>query len=158
MKTFFNMLGPLVNPLQPEYQLFGTFSLELSRLYQYVMQETGRRFTIVYAMDGYDEISLTGNAKVRTHLSEKMLAPKDFNLENLAPKSLYGGETPEDAATIFKNVLNNKATESQKAVVSANAGLAIHTIKPETSLVDCVAEAKESIESGRALNTFKKLV
>jgi len=158
MKTFFNMLGPLVNPLQPEYQLFGTFSMELSRLYQYVMQETGRRFTIVYAMDGYDEISLTGNAKVRTHLSEKMLAPSNFNLKKLTPESLYGGETPEDAATIFKNILKNKATEAQKNVVTANAGLAIHTIKPETSLIDCVAEAKESIESGQALKTFEQLI
>ena len=158
MKTFFNMLGPLVNPVQPEYQLFGTFSMELSRLYQYVMQETGRQFTIVYATDGYDEISLTGNAKVRTHLSEKMLVPNDFNLEKLAPKSLYGGETPEDAATIFTSVLKDVATAAQKNVVTANAGLAIHTIKPEISLVDCVAEARESIESGRALAVFEKIL
>ena len=158
MKTFFNMLGPLINPLQPKYQLFGTFSLELSRLYQYVMQETGRRFTIVYAMDGYDEISLTGNAKVRTNTTEKVLAPSDFNKEKLDPKSLHGGKTPEDAAKIFTNVLSNTATAAQIAVVTANAGLAIHCIKPEIALVDCVAEAKESIVSGQALATFKKLL
>ena len=109
-------------------------------------------------MDGYDEISLTGNAKVRTHLSEKMLAPSDFDRKKLAPESLYGGETPEDAATIFRNILNNKATQAQKDAVTANAGLAIHTIKPEISLIDCVAEARESIENGRALKTFKKII
>ena len=158
MKTFFNMLGPLVNPLQPDYQLFGTFDMELSRLYQYVMQATGRAFAIVYAMDGYDEISLTSDAKIRTHLSEKMLSPKDFGLPKVTPEALYGGETPEDAAMIFKNILRNTATEAQKNAVLANAGLAIQTIKPEASLVDCVAEARVSIESGRALETFEKIL
>ncbi len=158
MKTFFNMLGPLVNPLQPAYQLFGTFSMELSRLYQYVMQDTGRSFSIVYALDGYDEISLTGNAKVRTHTTERLLTPADFGKPTLAQSDLHGGETAEDAAIIFKNILHNKATTAQVNVVAANAGLAIHCVKPEQSLLDCVAEAQESIESGRALSCFGKLV
>ena len=158
MRSFFNMLGPLVNPLQPNYQLFGTFNLELSRLYQYVMQETGRRFSIVYALDGYDEISLTDRAKVRMNESEKILTAKDFGKEKLQQEDLYGGESVEDAAKIFTNVLNNECTQAQLDVVTANAGLAIHCIKPEQSLKDCVEEAKESIVSKKALNTFKTLL
>lgn len=158
MKSFFNMLGPLVNPIQPDYQVFGTFNLELSRLYQYVMQETGRRFVILYALDGYDEISLTDKVKVRTNETEKVLVPKDFGKVALQQADLYGGETVEEAATIFRNVLNNECTQAQLDVVTANAGMAIHCIKPTQSLADCVAEAKESIESKRALQGFKTLL
>lgn len=158
MKTFFNMLGPLVNPLQPKYQLFGTFSLELSRLYQYIMEETGRRFAVIYALDGYDEISLTGKAKVRTNEGERILEPEDFGKNKLVQTDLFGGNTEEEAATIFRNVLNNKATPAQFDVVTANAGLAIQTIKTGQPLVDCVEEAKESILSKRALEAFSKLV
>jgi anthranilate phosphoribosyltransferase len=158
MKTFFNMLGPLVNPIQPTHQMFGTFSLELSRMYQYIMQPTGRRFSIIYAMDGYDEISLTGAFKLRNSEGEFIISPEDIGLREIQPEELYGGETAEDAATIFKNVLNNKATEAQKAVVLANAGYAIQTIHPEKSIEECIAEAKESIESGSALQVLKKLL
>jgi anthranilate phosphoribosyltransferase len=158
MKTFFNMLGPLVNPVQPKYQLFGTFSLELARMYQYIMQQTGRQFAIVYALDGYDEISLTGNVKIRTSDSERLLSPEDMGKTKVEPKELYGGETNEEAAKILLAVLKNEATQAQQDVVTANAGMAIHCIKPETSIVDCVEEAKESVVSGRAYGVFKKLV
>lgn len=158
MKSFFNMLGPLVNPAQPTHQVYGTFSLELSRLYHYIMQETGKQFTIVYALDGYDEISLTGNTKVRTNKKEMLLSPQDLGKPQYQQQDLYGGETAEDAALIFKNVLSNQGTPAQMDVVMANAGLAIHCIKPEQSLLDCVAEARESIESGRALESLKCLV
>ena len=158
MKTFFNMMGPLVNPIQPKYQLFGTFSMELSRLYQYIMQETGRQFSIVYALDGYDEISLTGKFKLRTNTSERLLGPEDLGKSTLKQSDLYGGETPEEAAQIFRNVLENKATTAQKEVVTANAGMAIHCIKPEQSIADCIAEATASIESGKAFQTLKNLV
>ena len=158
MKTFFNMLGPLVNPLQPKYQVLGTSSLELARVYQYIMQETGRRFSIVYALDGYDEVSLTGRFSLRTNEGEAVMRPEDLGKQTLAPEALYGGETPEDAAAIFMNVLKNEATQAQKDVVSTNAGLGIHCIKPEQSLTDSVAEAVESIESGRALQKFKTLL
>lgn len=158
MKTFFNMLGPLVNPVQPKYQLFGTFSLELARMYQYIMQQTGRQFSIVYALDGYDEISLTGDAKIRTSDSERLLSPEDMGKKHVKPEELYGGETNEEAAAILLAVLKNKATEAQKDVVTANAGLAIHCIHPEKSVIDCIEEARESIESGRALRVFERLV
>ncbi len=158
MKTFFNMLGPLVNPIQPKYQLFGTFSLELSRIYQYIMQQSGRQFSIVYALDGYDEISLTGKFKLRTNRAERLLGPEDLGKPQLAPNDLYGGETPEEAAKIFRDVLENKATTAQHHVVTANAGMAIHCIRPDQSIEDCIAEAEESIVSGKALATLKKLV
>ncbi len=158
MKTFFNMLGPLVNPVQPKYQLFGTFSLELARMYQYIMQQTGRQFSIVFALDGYDEISLTGDAKIRTNESERLLSPEDMGKKPVQPEALYGGETNEEAAAILLSVLKNEATAAQKDVVIANAGLAIHCIRPEQSIIDCIEEAKESIESGSALEVFKKLV
>lgn len=158
MKTFFNMLGPLVNPIQPKYQLFGTFSLELSRMYQYIMQRTGRRFAIVYALDGYDEISLTGDFKLSTNESERVLSPEDVGKPRLKQEDLFGGNTHEEAATIFRNVLENKATPAQFDVVTTNAGMAIHCIKPQQSFEDCIAEARESIVSGNALRNFKKLV
>jgi anthranilate phosphoribosyltransferase len=158
MKTFFNMLGPLVNPIQPTNQMFGTFSLELSRMYQYIMQPTGRRFSIIYAMDGYDEISLTGAFKLRNSEGEFIISPEDIGLREIQPEELYGGETAADAAAIFKNVLSNEATDAQKEVVLANAGFAIQTIHPEKSIEDCIAEAKESIESGNALEVLKKLL
>jgi anthranilate phosphoribosyltransferase len=158
MKTFFNMLGPLVNPVQPTHQLFGTFSLELSRLYHYIMQNSGRQYTIVFALDGYDEISLTGAAKVHNSRGEQMLYPNNFGFQSLLPTSLYGGEDAQDARAIFLNVLNNEATPAQQAVVCANAGLAIHTLCPEKSLLDCVAEARASIASGRARNVLHQLL
>jgi len=158
MKTFFNMLGPLVNPVQPAYQLFGTFSLELSRMYQYIMQRTGRRFAIVYALDGYDEVSLTGDFKLRTNESERVLSPEDLGKPRLCREDLFGGNTHEEAAAIFRGVLENKATPAQFDVVTANAGLAIQCIKPQQSIEDSIAEARESIVSGRALQGFQKLV
>ncbi len=158
MKTFFNMLGPLVNPVQPSHQLFGTFSLELSRVYQYIMQQSEKHYTIVYALDGYDEISLTGPVKVRSNQAERLLHPADFGMPATTQIDLFGGHTAEEARTIFINVLENKGTAAQTNVVAANAGLAIHTLKPEQSLPDCIAEARESLESGRAKRKLKQLV
>ena len=158
MKTFFNMLGPLVNPVQPQNQLFGTFSLELSRMYQYIMQQSGRSFAIVYALDGYDEISLTGPFKWRTLEVEQLLGPEDLGRKQLSQADLHGGHSAEEAAQIFLNVLENKSTEAQFSVVTANAGMAIHAMKPELSIADCIAEAEESIRSGRARAVLEALL
>jgi anthranilate phosphoribosyltransferase len=158
IKTFFNMLGPLVNPVQPTHQLFGTYSQALSRMYQYIMQETGRRYTIVYALDGYDEVSLTGPFRLRTNEQDSILHPEEMKMRPLPPAALHGGDTPEEAAAIFKNVLNDEATPAQKAVVVANAGLAIQCLRPEQALEDCMAEAKESIERGQAASTLRSLL
>ncbi|MEN0050507.1 MAG: anthranilate phosphoribosyltransferase [Bacteroidota bacterium] len=158
VKTFFNMLGPLVNPAQPTYQLFGVFDLELARMYQYILQESQKQFAIVYAMDGYDEISLTGPFKLRTHFSEQLISPADVDKPRYQQSDIYGGGTIESAAKIFMNILENEATIAQKDVVVANAGTAIHCIKPEQSLVDCMAEAETSLKSGNALLKFKRLI
>jgi anthranilate phosphoribosyltransferase len=158
MKTFFNMLGPLVNPVQPTHQLFGTFDQELNRLYHYIMEGTTRHYAIVYALDGYDEISLTGPAKVRSRQGEYILQARDFGLAGLHPSDLFGGEDAAAAKAIFLNVLRDEATPAQKAVVCANAGLAIQVLKPTQSLPDCVAEARASIESGRAYTVLQKLL
>ena len=157
-RTFFNMLGPLVNPIQPKYQMFGTFSMELLRMYQYIMQHSGRRFAIVYGLDGYDEISLTSDFKMVSNDSERIWSPVELGLKKLKQQDLDGGENSEDAAKIFMAVLEDKATEAQKMAVIANAGMAIKVIKPEQSAEDCVGEARESIESGKALAGWKKLV
>ena len=159
MKTFFNMLGPLVNPVQPKWQLYGTYSMELSRLYQYLMQEEeGRAFSVIYALDGYDEVSLTGAFKLRSRNKEQILTPDDLNLPTYQQTDLFGGDTAEEAAIIFQNILKNEATPAQRDAVIANAGLAIHCIKPESKLLDCLAEAKESIVSGSGLNVLHKLL
>lgn len=158
MKTFFNMLGPLVNPVQPTHQLFGTFSLELSRMYHYIMQQSGRSFAIVYALDGYDEISLTGPFKWRTLETEQLFEPEDIGLPRLTQADLHGGDTAGEASAIFRSVIENTASAAQLAVVSANAGMAIHSVKPQQSIVDCIAEARESIESGRAKQVLERLL
>ncbi|RMF28177.1 MAG: anthranilate phosphoribosyltransferase [Bacteroidetes bacterium] len=157
-KTFFNMLGPLVNPARPRNHFLGTFSLELNRLYQYILQAEPGNFAIVYALDGYDEISLTGPFKLRTQQSEHLFHPSDLNTPTYPPEALSGGNSVDDAARIFLDVLENKATPAQRDVVIANAGMAIHTLTPEKSLEDCLAEARESLESGRARQALDKLL
>lgn len=158
MKTFFNMLGPLVNPAQPSHQLFGTFNQELSRLYQYVMQESGRQYAIIYSIDGYDEISLTDRFHFRTNTADRLLAPEDLGFTRLSQSDLHGGETPEASAVIFINILNGNGTPAQDAAVIANAGAAIHCLKPTQPLAECIAEASESLASGKAKNTLEKLL
>lgn len=157
-RTFFNMLGPLVNPAQPSHQLLGTFSLELSRLYHYIMERSGRQYAIVYALDGYDELSLTAKAKLKTAKGERILEAADFNYQRLQPSELNGGATAEAAQQIILNVLKNEATQAQKSVVCANVAVAIQSIDPHKSLADCLAEAEESIDSGRAYDVLKKII
>ncbi len=158
LRTFFNLLGPLANPLQPTHQLFGTSSLEISRLYDYVMQESGRKFNIVHALDGYDEISLTGKFDIRNNNGHRVLSPDDIGKKYWSPKDLEGGADQEKAVGLFKDILEGEATEAQVDVVAANAGMAIHTFKPEVSIHDCISEAEESLRSGRALGVLKKLM
>ncbi len=157
VKTFFNMLGPLVNPAQPRYQLFGTFSMELNRMYQYVLQSLGKAFSVVHTLDGYDEVSLTAPVQVRTHFSEQRLTPHDMGLPPCQPEALSGGQSVADAARIFVSVLENRSTPEQKNVVLANAALAIQTIEPEAAWDDCLARATESLESGKALQALRRV-
>jgi anthranilate phosphoribosyltransferase len=156
VKTFFNMLGPMVNPAFPPNQMVGVFNLELARLYSYLYQKTDKNFSIVHALDGYDEISLTGDAKIISRTDEKIISPADYGLNQLQMSEISGGNTIENAAKIFMSVLENKSTDAQKQVVCANAALAIKTVK-EIDLKEAYQEAVESIESGNALSVFKKL-
>lgn len=158
IKTFFNMLGPMINPSFTKKQLVGVFSLELARLYAYLYQQSNLQYLIVHALDGYDEVSLTGDFKITSAQSEQILSPIHLGLDTLAPAQLSGGDTLADSAKIFLNVLNNEATSAQKQVVLANAGLALYAANPSLSLADAVALARESLESKRALACFKKLI
>ncbi|MGK0390404.1 MAG: anthranilate phosphoribosyltransferase [Maribacter sp.] len=151
LRTFFNLLGPLVNPCIPTHQLLGTSSLEISRLYHYVMQASGQQYSIVHALDGYDEISLTGKVDIKNNSGHQVLNPSDFNKPQLTAKQLQGGETQAEAVKIFKNILEGNGTEAQIDVVTTNAGIAIKTIKPQQSIEDCIQEATESLNSKKAL-------
>jgi len=158
VKTFFNMLGPLVNPVQPSHQSVGVFSLKLSRLYKFLFGNSSKKYSIIYALDGYDEVSLTGDFKITSHDIEKVLRPADLGLNTYSHQELHGGNSVKEAADIFMNILNNQCTQAQKEVVLANAAMAIHCFKPAQSFIDCVSEARQSLESKAALNTFKKFV
>ncbi len=156
--TCFNLLGPLVNPARPKYQLLGVANLGQMRLYSSVFQTLGVKYGIVNSIDGYDEISLTSDFKVTTNSVEKIYAPGDLGLPVANPVNLYGGETREEAIKIFDNVLRNEALEDQKNVVLANAAYAIGIIEPQMDIAQTVAIARESLESGKAYEVLKKFV
>ena len=157
IKTFFNMLGPLVNPAFPSAQFTGVFSLELGRIYRYLLQETDRNFTVVHTLGGYDEVSLTDRAAHLTNDGEGMLTPADFG-GSVAPENIYGGETVKEASRLFTQILSGEGTDAQNRVVVANAALALQTYGVAESLDDCIAAANESLGSGRALGVLKKLI
>jgi len=159
--TIFNLLGPIVNPSQPKAQLLGVATLDQMRLYNNVYQKLGIDYGIVNSIDGYDEISLTSNFKVTTNSYEKIFSPTDLGLSIAKPEDIRGasGSTKEDACEVFDAVLENRASESQKNVVLANAAFAIQVLeKGEKSIDECLAIARESVESGRALEVLKKYI
>jgi anthranilate phosphoribosyltransferase len=158
VRTFFNMLGPVVNPIKPKRNLLGVFNLKMSRLYCYIYQNTDCNYTVVHSLDGYDEISLTGNFKVVTQLEEHIYSPEDIGLERCTQMELDGGKKPEDASKIFDHVLNNEATKAQKNAVIANSAFAINNINPKLSIEECIDQARESLESRKAIQTFQKFI
>ena len=158
VRTFFNVLGPLVNPVEPEYQLLGVYNLSLSRLYRYIYQANNKKFSIVHSMDGYDEISLTGDFKVISNYGEHLYHPEELGLGKIKEEEIYGGETIEEAVSIFNDVLKGNGTPAQTNVVIANAAFAIHLIEHTTSIEECIAIAKESIDSGGALRSLNKFI
>lgn len=158
VRSFFNMLGPLVNPVMPAYQLLGVYNLPLLRLYSYTYQASGTRFAIVHSLDGYDEISLTSDFKVSMPDKEKLYTPEMLGFSRVTEKALDGGETVAEAARIFDNVLNNRATDAQKNCVIANSAFAIQVICPDKKIGECLEEARLSLESGKALETFRKFL
>ncbi len=157
VKTFFNMLGPMVNPAFPKNQMVGVFSLELLRMYSYLYQNSDKNYSIIHALDGYDEISLTGKAKVVNNQTEQILEASDFGVSILNQQEIYGGDSISSSAEIFTKVLNTDGTEAQNNVVCANAALAISTVK-NVSISDGFQMAKESILNGSAKRSFETLV
>ena len=154
-KTSFNMLGPLVNPSFPQNQSVGVYNLEVARIYSFLLQKSGKNFSIIHSLDGYDEISLTGDVKIISNKSEEVLSPEYFGFNKLQAEQISGGTDVKSSAKIFMNVLENKATTEQKNVVLANSAVAIKTINPKLSISDAIEEAKQSIESGSALKSLK---
>ncbi len=157
VKTFFNMLGPMVNPAFPKNQLVGVFNLELLRMYSYLYQNTAINYTLLHALDGYDEISLTGPTKVIRNNSETMISPEFFGVNTLQQSDIYGGDSIEDAAKIFTQILNGKGSDAQNNVVCANAAMAIATVTKK-SIEDSFEIAKESLLAGKAKEKFERLV
>lgn len=156
VRTFFNMLGPLVNPTLPKHQLLGVYNLKLLRLYNYIAQNEGVRCTIVHSLDGYDEISLTSDFKVATSDGgERVYTPEMLGWDRARQSDLYGGDTVEDAAKIFDSVLEGSATMPQRNCVIANAAFAINTLDPKVSIQEAKTQAEEAIDSGEALRRFK---
>lgn len=157
VKTFFNMLGPIVNPSFPHKQMVGTFSLDLARLYAYLYQNTGKRFVIVHSLDGYDEISLTSGFKIYTEMGDKLLTPSDLSKQSYSAFDIRGGETVADSAKIFLNILKGEGTIAQNEVVIANAGMAIYCANPSMTMMQAQERAQESLLGGEALKSFEAL-
>jgi anthranilate phosphoribosyltransferase len=158
IKTFFNMLGPLVNPAMPKYQLVGVYDLHIGRLYQYFMQESDKQYAIVHSLDGYDEVTLTADARVISNNFDGILSPHDFGKALIPAAALAGGDSVKAAADIFQAVLNNEGTKAQEDAVLANAALGIRCFDQSKALLDCMHEAQESLTSGRALKVLKSVL
>ena len=158
VKTFFNMLGPMVNPAFPKKQLVGVFSLELARQYGYLYQQTEKEFLILHSLDGFDEISLTGSFKFYSNKGEKVMSPRELGLAQLTLSEIKGGDTVENSAKLFMQILEGKGTPQQNAVVVANAGMALYCANQSAGIAQGMARAAESLTSGKALDCFKRLL
>lgn len=158
VRSFFNLLGPLVNPAKPACQLLGVYNLPLLRLYSYTYQQSGVRFGVVHSMDGYDEISLTSEFKVTTAESEKVYTPEMLGMERCREEELYGGDSVEEASRIFDDVLQTKASRAKMNCVITNAAFAIRVINPQKSIEQCIDEARNSLYGMKALEVFNKFL
>ena len=153
--TFFNMLGPLLNPSKPGKQISGVWAPFILPLYKKVFEDMGSEYAVIHSTDGYDEISLTDRFTIVTNNGEERISPHDINQLTISESDIYGGDTPEAAADIFLRILQNEGSPAQYGVVTVNAGYAIQRYKPESNILDCIAEAKESLDSGQALKVLK---
>lgn len=158
MRTFFNMLGPMANPANPSYQLVGVYNLEMARIYNYLLQTSGKPFTIIHSLDGYDEISLTSDTKVITHEGERVMTPEQLGKRMVMAADISGGDTVEEAAAIFRKILNGEGSWAQNAVVLANAAMALHCTGKYSSYDEAYNAAVESLESGKAKKGLDLLI
>lgn len=157
VRTFFNMLGPMVNPAFPKHQLVGVYNLEMARIYNYLLQPTGNNFTIIHSLDGYDEISLTGDTKVITSEGEKIYSAEQLGKRMVSATDIYGGNTVEEAAKLFLKIIKGEGTWAQNAVVLSNAAMALQCTGKYSSYEECYKAAVESLESGRAYQSLQKI-
>jgi anthranilate phosphoribosyltransferase len=157
VRTFFNMLGPMVNPAFPKHQLVGVYNLEMARIYNYLLQQTNSNFTIIHGLDGYDEISLTGDTKVITNKGEEIISAEMLGKRTVKATDILGGDTVEEAAKIFMTILKGEGTWSQNAVVLANSAMALQCTGIYKNYEECYQLAVESLESGKALEVLKKI-
>ena len=158
VRTFFNMLGPMVNPAAPAYQLVGVYNLEMARIYNYLLQQTGKAFTILHSLDGYDEISLTNDTKIITNEGEFIYTPEQLGKRTVTPASIYGGDSVEEASAIFTSIIKGEGTWAQNAVVLANAAMALHCTGKYANYNDAYLAAVESLESGKAYQSLQTLI
>jgi anthranilate phosphoribosyltransferase len=158
VRTFFNLLGPMVNPSNPTFQLVGVYNLEISRIYNYLLQGENRAYAIIHSLDGYDEVSLTADVKMITKTGESILTPLQLGKQYVNQHDLHGGESIEAAAQIFMNILKGKGTEAQNAVVTANAALALLITDKYTDYETARFAATESLMGGKAFEVYKKLM
>ena len=158
VRTFFNMLGPIVNPAQPKYQLIGVYNLEMARIYNYVLQSLGKEFTLIHSMDGYDEISLTTDTKVVTNKGEFIKTALELGNIKVQAEELHGGDTVQAAANLFRNIVEGKGTPAQNAVVLANAAMALEVTGKYDHYEAAFNAAKNSLESGAANACLQKLI
>lgn len=158
LKTFFNMLGPMVNPSQPKNQMVGVFSLELGRMYSYLYQKSDKNFCILHSLDGYDEISLTGDFKMQTNYVDRLLSPSDIGLPKVKPDELASTGDVPGTAKIFTDVLNGNGTDAQNSAAVANSAMALHCIEPQKSIEQCIEEARSSLAGKKALKVFTQLM
>ena len=158
IRTFFNMLGPMVNPAFPRFQLVGVFNLEMARIYNYLLQQSDAAFTIIHSLDGYDEISLTSDTKVITNHGDRIMTPEQLGKRMVSASDIHGGNTVEDAAKIFSKILKGDGSWAQNAVVLANAAMALHCTGSYKNYDDAYNAAVESLESGKANQSLQKLI
>ena len=158
IRTFFNMLGPMVNPAFPAYQLVGVYNLEMARIYNYLLQLSGKAFTIIHSLDGYDEISLTGDTKVITNEGERIMTPEQIGKRMVMAEDIYGGNTVEEAARLFSRIIKGEGTYAQNAVVLANSAMALHCTGTYKTYEDAYNAAVESLDGGKAFQCLQKLM
>ncbi|MDE1192468.1 MAG: anthranilate phosphoribosyltransferase [Arachidicoccus sp.] len=158
LRTFFNMLGPLVNPAKPAFQLLGVYNLEMARLYNYLLQQTGKAYTIVHSLDGYDEISLTGDTKVFSDKGDYIATPEQLGKRQVEAQDIFGGNTLEEAAKMFKKIIKGEGSWAQNSVVLANAAMALNCTGKYKTYKDAFDEAVDSLESGKAYQSLQKLI
>jgi len=158
VRSFFNILGPLVNPVQPEHQMLGVYNLAMSRFYSYIFQEEKKKFCIVHSLDGYDEVSLTSQFKVVSNKGEQLFVPEELGFQRVGQEELYGGDTPEQASQIFKNVLHAQGSSAQMNAVMINAAFGIQTIEQDKSIEECIEIARESLYGKKALKALEKFI